>query len=58
MDNRIFLFLISNYTACLNSYLTDIHRIRGYNMAQPALTKNPLGIAPFWQKAMEEFPTE
>ena len=28
-------------------------------MAQPALTtKNPLGIAPFWQKASAEHPTE
>ena len=27
-------------------------------MAQPALTKNPLGIAPFWQKASVESPTE
>ena len=27
-------------------------------MAQPALTKNPLGIAPFWQKASAEPPTE
>ena len=27
-------------------------------MAQPALTKNPLGITPFWQKASAEPPVE
>ena len=27
-------------------------------MAQPALTKNPLGITPFWQKASAEPPIE
>ena len=27
-------------------------------MAQPAVTKNPLGITPFWQKASEEPPLE
>ena len=27
-------------------------------MAQPALTKNPLGITPFWQKASADPPVE
>ena len=27
-------------------------------MAQPAVTKNPLGITPFWQKASAEPPIE
>ena len=27
-------------------------------MAQPAVTKNPLGITPFWQKASAEPPLE
>ena len=31
---------------------------RRYYMAQPAATKNPLGITPFWQKASAEPPVE